>query len=473
MKKLFLAILSFLLFQESFAQESFQVTRIINFYDKVGMDYFYSAYDSPNARFMPYGRELQQYIYDWVINGELQAYKVTEQFADCSQPMSIKDFEQQLYYYDEAFDEEIQLKPHELYEVIIEEEVNYNIENQSFTYQIQVISLCIPAGVTTSPPFRKIIVRFRYQDLVQLWDKTYKESFKKGMFEQLDCFVQLYEGNTNQVSFTEAFEKRLFQAEILQVFPEEKKELLAQEVIYNPSETNKQGLLELPQFLRITQKKLTTSIDEVIDLRKEAGFFQEENIFLKAIIQGVQAGKITPYHYDYQVGKHSFEETMSLEDFEKALAYYNPWQETSTRLAHKDVYLVELFSKVTIKEGKKLSYQPYQLTIWLPQGINSDSEMGNIRLFSFDYQELANYLAKLKKGGEFVFISDNGKKLSFDKAIEKRLFESEIFEFSNVFDEEITVIIDNQLGDLPEEERKKRVQEESDKVKAYLESLAK
>lgn len=198
-----------------FAQENFQVARLIKCYDEAEN---IPQSDIPNRRFMPHERELQRYMIDWVREGRLQAY--TPQLADFSNALGTDDFNNLLLYNDEMFGEEFTLEAWELNTIGIEESVSYHPDKQSFDYQIQALVLYIPqvnSPISSIPEEMKgkAIARFRYEEVINLCNEAYQTSLQTGIYEKLDCFFQLYEDNTTQISFQEAFEQRRFQAEIM------------------------------------------------------------------------------------------------------------------------------------------------------------------------------------------------------------------------------------------------------------------
>lgn len=185
---------------------------------------------------------------------------------------------------------------------------------------------------------------------------------------------------------------------------------MEKEINYNPSKAEGEDLLYMPQFIRLDQKNIRTTIIEVIDLRQETGFFQEENVLVKAIREGVAQGKLTPYLYD---GIKVAEHVMSKEAFEQELSYGDVGYSDS--FADEDIFKIELKSIVTIIEGKKISYEPYELTLILPSEsiidyYGPDMWGFDTPVVTFKMEELNTYFKTLMKDGKYIFQSENGKK---------------------------------------------------------------
>lgn len=461
------------------AQESFQVARIIKCDNEAEVIEQSHTYDSPNKRFMPRHRELQQYIVDWVKEGQLQAFACTPQLADFSKTLSIDDFNDARRYYDEIIDDEVTLVAPDLYKIGIEESVTYYPDKQSFDYKIQTLVLYIPDELGSQSKNLKggPVARFRYDDLVKLWSQSYQASLQEGMYEKLACFFQLYEDNTSQVSFQEAFEQRLFQAETIQVIPEEKEVILEKEINYQPNKTVVDDLLYAPQFMRLDEKTIRTTIVEQLDLRKELGFFREENTLTKSIIEGVRQGKITPYYsYTDDVIINWEQAVMTKERFESELTYYDPVIKEDVRLRNEDIYIIEVTSIVDIEEGKKISYTPYQLSLLISREITMYGFEYEVATFKFE--ELVPYFKAIEKELGYAYNKSKRKKISFDKVFQNRFFKQEpqIMKFSNILDDHISNFVRDYFsyyGDYPETDIMiQKEQEEGNKVRAYLESLA-
>lgn len=482
------------------AQEQMQVRRIINCVDKGGFTQINITTDSPNQRFVPMERELQRYLMTWGYNGKLPVYHYSEKMADFSKEMTKQEFRQKLVYFDKFFGDSIELRPIDLFEFGLEENVTY--ENGKFSYDIQALLLYIPKGVIGQElKSRKAIARFRYKDLAKLWTETYEKSLKTKIYGGLDCFVQVYHDNTQTISFTEALEKRYFNSSIETVIPANKKAILEKEEEYKEKVAKQEGIVYLPQFTQIENNKIVSSIIEIVDLKKEKEFYKEDNTLVKILIEGVRNGELQPYFFmaspryvqnfsEYKYNNYVKDYKMSKQDFEKKMRSYTykvdsikpkPHQVyikrvpiDSTNLKIKDISMLAIQSIVEVEKGKNINFRPYKITLILPKGTNQDTKFGNMRLFSFEYKEVAKYLEKMtKKSEKYTLQIQNQGKMSFAEAIEKRLFSSNIlYKYDNFSDQYLLSILhdkyEGKIDDVP-----KRRKEESEVVLKYFYSLTK
>lgn len=440
------------------AQNQFQIRRIINCADNYKKNPFGVMMDcgilsdSPNRRFMPVEKELQKYLIDWVVEGKLQAYYYSENIADFSQKMDSQIFLNKMLYYSQSIADSVTFLARDLNKIGIEEVVNYS-DNQ-FHYIIQSLILYIPKNPTDYIfREREAIARFRYKDLTELWTKTYENSLKSKFYTDLECFVQVYDDNFKTISFTEAFEKRYFNAKIEKIIPEDKNGILMKEKKYNPKPVKAEGIWYLPQFKPSKNGKITSVIDEMIDLRTENNFFKDSSVLGNIILEGVMRGKLPTYPFaplsDNYPNYQRKNQVPVWRNYQRISFFDNQFGD-SVILSGKDIYILELQSIVSIKKGKKVKFKPYQCSILVPLDrydcYNCNYlNMNYVRLMTFKYKDIIKYLRKVSlMSSKLTFKTQEGKKNSFVKVLSQRKFKGIIRKYDTIFDQSILVF----LGDI-------------------------
>lgn len=422
---LILNLTLFIFFGQIQAQETLKVKRLIEISRLNGTK------DTPNQYLMIKGKELSKYIIDWVLEGKLTPYEPSRNFADFSQKRSLTEFKSNFSYFDPMFGDSIQLTPEDYRYLLIEEEVKY--QNATFQYEIKSLTLKTD-GVADNAI---TLAAFRYEDLLKLWESTYQASRKMGRFDALECFIAPYDDNTKTISLAEAFEKRYFQAKVLEVQPKDKASILENEKKYQPQKASYEGLAVPPNFMQTSEKELTTSIREEINLKNEQGFFQENNQLVAAIVQGLKAGHLSRVsNYDNSLNYLKNQEYLAPEGIMAALSSKTDEYLglESTPYTITELFKIELHSKVNIRKGK-IIYQPLEVTLILPRkypyeyAVEVASESDEM-LLTIDYEELKTYFQQIFKEKKIGYKA--GKKLiAFDKAIEKRLFSAHIVRYDN------------------------------------------
>lgn len=406
------------------AQEKLIVRRLLKFEDNVPEGkYLTSAYDSPNARFMPMEKELIKYILQWAKDGKLQAYSPWG-VLDFSTKMSPKEVEEATKYYYWQCGDSIDLRP---FEVGIEIEEYVTERKGKLHYQIESIVLHILQGAIEETRFgRKFVFRLKYEAFKTLCNETYNRSKKLKYWHFLECSYQPYDDNTRTISFADALDKRYFHAEIIQVIPEDKRNILAKEKNYNPEAPQKlDSLLYLPHFMRIGKKKIQTTITEEIDLRATKGFLDKKNViekFLRKISRlRDRSRKTNIYHFNGNVGQDfSSADKMTADELRSQMVYFDAQFGDSIELRPQDLYLIHLKTLVKIKINKNIKYKPYLITLMIPQGTNEETKLGNKMICTIKYSDFKKYFRKVQT-------ATNGS----------------LYKFDNIFDENIQQMIYN------------------------------
>lgn len=476
MKKNFCIIFFAFVCYQLQAQESFVVKRSINFIEQFG-EYNnnyqkWGKVDGVNSRYMPRERELTRYLLRWASEGKLQTYEA-QGILDFSKKIPQSAIQSKLVYFDSKFKDSIELRPTDLYIMDIEEKVKE--ENGTLKYNIEALVLTIPKGVNEdSKEKNKPLMRFRYADVQKICNETYQHSKNLKMWNSLECFYQLYEDNTQTVSLAEALDKRYFKAKILEVIPADKKTLLAKEKKYEPQASPKPDtLLYVPKFMEVGKNTIRANLYERIDLRQNEGFYHDQSIFIEGIRKGIQNKELTPYVYQaYSFWKADTAKSYKIEEL---FAYFDSSLSDSVIVRAEDLYLMELRSIVEIKKGKSIQYIPYAIALILPADRISDVKWDN-KICMLSYAELKAYFRKKEKIFPNFLFKNKGKQMSFDKAIEKRLFNSSLYKFSNIPHASIARIAKSWYEEgywASEEEFEKYVENQGKMVIKYLEDLAK
>jgi gliding motility associated protien GldN len=219
-----------------------------------------------------------------------------------------------------------------------------------------------------------------------------------------------------------------------------------------------------------------TTVWRTINLREKHNkpFFAVENEITQVIMDGVSAGKLTPY--PYSPTKINLK-PMSKKDFLNRLVYSEGEMDYcgDDRLIAHNLYMLELKEHLIFDRSRsKMTTEIQSITMIIPQGTSSAAQLGDLKVATFKYKELYAYFKETyeksqQKGTHealraFWFNPDNPRRhMSLADALELRLFSSRVTKVSNPDDYDLVATI-NQEYDKQSKSKEQKVLYLSQKI---------
>lgn len=181
--------------------------------------------EKQNLPFFAMNNEITRVIIDAVQAGELKPYfySIDPRSDGVSQEMELDKFNDKFSYYNEDIGENVAVRPRDLFMLEMKEDLLFDRRRSRMYWDIQTITIIIPAGVT-GQPFETQLASFKFKDLYAFFDKKYKESLVKGddkakggTIEAVRAFWYNPQNPKRHMSLADAFELRLFSSRISKV----------------------------------------------------------------------------------------------------------------------------------------------------------------------------------------------------------------------------------------------------------------
>lgn len=239
----------------------------------------------------------------------------------------------------------------------------------------------------------------------------------------------------------------------------------------NPEDA--QSIIQKPDMYR-------TSVWRRIDLTNHVNksFFAAENEITKVIRQGVETGKIKAYFPNPGPAFEDFSYPMPAEEFSRRLRYHSRDFDTEIVLRDREVSIIELREDLIFDRNRsKIYWDIHTLTLVIPRGRTPQTEIADLRLANFDFNELYDYFNELYHQSKQVGTPEAlraywynprnpGYHLSLASALELRLFESKIFRVAQPVDPQVADIVREEWKDDPKEAE--RILKNSQRNKYHL-----
>lgn len=202
-----------------------------------------------------------------------------------------------------------------------------------------------------------------------------------------------------------------------------------------------------------------TTVWRTINLREKHNkpFFAVDNEITQVIMDGVSAGKLTPY--PYSPTKINLQ-PMSKQDFLNRLVYSEGEMDYcgNDRLIAHNLYLLELKEHLIFDHSRsKMTTEIQSITMMIPQGTSSAAQLGDLKVATFKYKELYAYFKETYEKSQqkgttealraFWFNPENPRRhMSLADALELRLFSSRVTKVSNPNDYDLVATINQEYA---------------------------
>lgn len=132
--------------------------------------------EKQNQPFFAVDNEITAVIFDLVEQGKLQPYRYDEtpRADGVSEQMTKEEFFSGLSYYSAVIDEDVRLKPRDLFILEIKEDLVFDRRRSRMYWDIQTVTISIPPGVAEGINFLQRVASFKYKDL----DKHFRDLYE-------------------------------------------------------------------------------------------------------------------------------------------------------------------------------------------------------------------------------------------------------------------------------------------------------
>lgn len=185
--------------------------------------------EKQNKPFFSYQNEITRVIIEAVQEKKVQAYyvKSNPRLTGFEEPMEVEDFNKNLAYWNDQFQDSVKIRPSEMYILEMKEDLIFDRRRSRMYWDIQSITMVIPQGTTPEAEMGDIpFATFKFKDLYNYFKETYNESQEKGTFEDLRAFWYNPSNPRRHVSLADAFDLRLFSSRIFKVSNPDDKEVI-------------------------------------------------------------------------------------------------------------------------------------------------------------------------------------------------------------------------------------------------------
>ncbi|MDX2304059.1 MAG: gliding motility protein GldN [Microscillaceae bacterium] len=186
--------------------------------------------EKQNKPFFSYQNEITKVIIDAVQEKKVQPYynKTSPRLTSFEEPMEVEDFMKNLKYWDDQFQDSVNITPSQLYVLEMKEDLIFDRRRSRMYWDIQSITMVIPQGTNPETEMGDVpFATFKFKDLYNYFKETYNESQEKGTFEDLRAFWYNPSNPRRHVSLADAFDLRLFSSRIFKVSNPDDKEVIS------------------------------------------------------------------------------------------------------------------------------------------------------------------------------------------------------------------------------------------------------
>ncbi|GAB4400988.1 MAG: hypothetical protein OHK0053_23120 [Microscillaceae bacterium] len=179
--------------------------------------------EKQNKPFFSSRNEITQVILEAVEQRKVQPFVPTSDprksgFDDEDQMEYEECVQKMKSYYDPNFGDSVIIRPSELYQIEIKEDLVFDRRRSLMYWDIQAITIVMPQGTTPDTQMGELpIATFRFKDLYDYFNEAYKASLEKGPTEDLRAFWYNPDNPKRHVSLSDAFDLRLFSSRIFKV----------------------------------------------------------------------------------------------------------------------------------------------------------------------------------------------------------------------------------------------------------------
>ncbi|MEO1654298.1 MAG: gliding motility protein GldN, partial [Bacteroidota bacterium] len=185
--------------------------------------------EKQNKPFFSFDNEVTRVIIDAVREKKVQAYypKSNPRDTGFEEPMEMDEFEKNLSYYNDVFQDSVIIRPSELYILEVKEDLIFDRRRSRMYWDIQSLTMVIPQGTSPESEMGDIpFATFKFKDLYEYFREAYNASQEKGSFADLRAFWYNPENPRRHVALGDAFELRLFSSRIFKVSNPDDKDIL-------------------------------------------------------------------------------------------------------------------------------------------------------------------------------------------------------------------------------------------------------
>ncbi|HAS42942.1 MAG TPA: hypothetical protein DCS93_20850 [Microscillaceae bacterium] len=202
-----------------------------------------------------------------------------------------------------------------------------------------------------------------------------------------------------------------------------------------------------------------TTVWRKINLQEKQNqpFFSRDREITQVIIDAVRAKKLQPYEFNSSPTSDGVSSPMEYDYFLSKLSYYDEAVGDTADFRATDLYLIELKEDLIFdRRTSRMKHDIQSITLVIPQGANAASQLADVRLATFKYQDLYAYFKEVYEASQTKGIfeavracwynPENPRRhMSLGDALELRLFSSRIIKVSNPADDSIITIVNNEF----------------------------